>query len=402
MRWGCRFALLAAGLLLVPPGSAVGFESLAGFGAFGEGPGQLREPAQLAVAANGDVYVADSGNHRISVFAADGTFLRTFGEAALQEPQDVALAGGVAFVADSGEDRIEVFTEEGIHLFSFGSGELTDPSGVAVDGSTVLVADSGNDRIAKFSAGTFVEPIGSGVLSSPRDALLGADGLLYVADHGNERIAVLDEGGALVGSIGAEGVGKLSGPVALAAAKGELLVADQTAERVESFDLDGTLLGGFAAKPGVSGVGAACGGNVFAVERSALFARVERFGEPGAPVPPCAQPQVVPEITRAVQPPSNRFRFDGLRLNRGNGMAILFVKVPGPGRLRLWGRGVRPLKRVAQQATRVRLPVRPKVPLKRYLKRHGKGRVRVNVLFEPFGGEARRHEKVIVLRRRRY
>jgi len=401
MRWGCRFALLAAGLLLVLPGSAVGFESLAGFGAFGEGPGQLREPAQIAIGAGGDAYVADSGNHRIDVFAGDGSFLRSFGEGVLQEPRDVALAGGVAFVADVGDDRVDVFGDDGAHLFSFGAGELTDPSGVAVDGSAVYVADSGNDRVAVFDAGTFSESIGSGLLSSPRDAILGADGLLYVADYGNERVAVFDKAGALVRSIGVEGAGKLSGPVALAAAGEDLLVADQTAERVERFGATGAHLGGFAAEPGVAGVGAACEGNVLAVERSALYARIERFGEPGTPAPPCPQPKVTPAVAPA-RPPSNRFRFDGLRLIRGNGMAILFVKVPDPGRLWLWGRGVRPLKRAARQATRVRLPVRPKGPLKRYLKRHGKGRIRVKVAFEPFGGVARRRERVIVLRRHRH
>jgi hypothetical protein len=395
MRWGCRSALLAVALALALPGSAAGFGALGSFGEFGEGLGQLREPAQVAIAGNGDVYVADSGNHRISVFAGDGTFLRTLGEGVLQDPQDVALAGGVAFVADSGSERVDVFSEGGIHLFSYGAGELNEPTGLAVDGSTVFVADSGNSRIAVFEAGVLVEAIEAGLVS-PHDAILGADGLLYVADHGNERVAVFDAGGEPAGTIGA---GTLSGPVALAAGEGELLVADETAGRVERFEPNGAHLGGFAAEPSVAGVGAACEGNVFAVERMVGFARVERFGDPDTLAPPCLRPQ--PVVAPIVQPPSNRFRFNGLRLIRGNGMAILFVKVPDPGRLWLWGRGVRPLKRVARRATRVRLPVRPKVPLKRYLKRHGKGRVRVNVGFEPFGGDFRKREKPIVLRRHR-
>lgn len=96
------------------------------------------------------------------------------------------------------------------------------------------------------------------------------------------------------------------------------------------------------------------------------------------------------------------FRFDGLRLNRRNGRAVLFVRVSGPGKVFLWGRGVRRLKRNARRAKRVRLPVKPKIPLKRFLKRHGKARIRFNVTFEPTGGTPRTLEKVVVLKRKKH
>ena len=38
--------------------------------------GQFDTPHSIAVDAQGDVYVADRGNHRIQVFDGDGTFLR--------------------------------------------------------------------------------------------------------------------------------------------------------------------------------------------------------------------------------------------------------------------------------------------------------------------------------------
>ena len=111
--------LLALVLGLVLPGSAAAFGPLSSFGEFGAGAGQLNAPKQMAVAADGDVYVADSGNNRISVFAGDGSFLRTFGGADLSQPGDVALDGsGRAFVADSGHDRIDVFGGSGEFLSS--------------------------------------------------------------------------------------------------------------------------------------------------------------------------------------------------------------------------------------------------------------------------------------------
>jgi NHL repeat len=378
------------------------FTSLSSFGEFGSGPGQLSSPAQIAVASNGDLYVADSGNDRVAVFAGDGTFRRAFGAAQMLEPKDVALDGaGRAFVADTGNDRVAVFSGEGAFLFAFGEAELTDPSGVAVDGSNVFVADTGNDRVAVFTdAGGFVDSIEP--ILSPRDVIVGSDGNLYIASFGDERIDVFTRAGDFLRSFGDEGTATLSGPVALATGAGEILVADQVAERIERFDDDGDFLGGFPAKPGVAGVGAACQGNVFAVEADALFARVVRFGELGTPPPPCVGgPQDgLPEVLAAKQP-SNRFHFAGLVKNRRNGSAVLYVSVPGPGMVKLNGRGFRRLSRGAPRAKHVRLPVKPKVRLRRFLKQHGKGRIRVEVTYTPTGGEPRTLEKPILLKRKR-
>lgn len=46
------------------------------FGSFGRDPGQFRDPKDLAWDADGNLIVADSGNHRLQVFTPDGKFLR--------------------------------------------------------------------------------------------------------------------------------------------------------------------------------------------------------------------------------------------------------------------------------------------------------------------------------------
>jgi sugar lactone lactonase YvrE len=384
---------------LALPGAALAFGPLASFGEFGSGPGQLSSPRQAAVDAAGDVYVADAGNDRIAVFAGDGTFLRTFGED-LQEPADIALdEDGRAFVADSGNGRIAVFPTADTPFF-IGQGALGEPSGVAVDGSTVYVADSGENSIDVFDdGGEFLRSFGSATLAAPRDVIVGPDGDLYVADYDNGEVDVYAKDGDLRDSFGDAVPGDL-GPVALASdGASEIYVADQLAQRVERFLLDGTHLGGFAAEPEVAGVALACQGNVFTV--SAQLARVTRFGEPDTPPPPCAAaPQVAP-VAPVAKPPSNRLRFAGLRRNRRNGSAVLFVRVAGPGKVFLWGRGVRRVRRGTQRAKRVRLPVRPKIPLKRFLKRRGKAAIRVNVGFQPVAGIPRTFEKRIVLKRKR-
>jgi hypothetical protein len=95
-------------------------------------------------------------------------------------------------------------------------------------------------------------------------------------------------------------------------------------------------------------------------------------------------------------------RFGGLRLNRRSGTAILFVRVLEPGQVVLHGRGIRRLVRGAPQPRLLRLPVKPKVRLRRYLKRHGKGRIRPLVTLRPQAGTLPKTiERVIVLRRKR-
>jgi NHL repeat len=398
--------LLTLILVLALPGNAAAFGPLSSFGGLGAGPGQLSAPKQVAIDADGNLYVADSGNDRISVFAGDGTFQRTFGEGELSQPADVALGGGRAFVADSGDNRITVFTAAGEFLFGFGETELSEPAGVAVEGSTVYVADRGNNRVLPFTLvgmiatpGTPIEPI-----PSPRDVIIGRSGNLFVADFGNERIDVYPPGGSEGRSFRETASGGLSGPVALSPdGSGGIEVADQVAERVEHFSEAGGFLGGFAAEPAVAGAVAACGGNVFAVEEGASVARVVRFGEPGTPPPPCTPTEQEPEliVDPGVKLPSNKFHFAGLAKKRSNGFAVLYVRVPGPGKVSLTGRGFRRLSRTARQATTVSLPVKPKVRLRRFLKRHGKGRIRVEVTFAPAGGEPRTREKVVVLRRHR-
>jgi sugar lactone lactonase YvrE len=406
VRWGIKFVLLASLLGLVLPGSALGFGALSSFGELGGGPGQLDSPKQLAVAADGDVYVADSGNGRISVFTGNGSFVRSFGEGELSEPMDVALDGGRVLVADAVRERVVIFDTFGkfLDVFDCFCGP-SRPSGLAVDSSsfssTVYVADAEGERIVAFSAGshTQIEPPPP---FSPRDLIVGSDGDLYVADSGNERVDVFTKGGAFVRSFGETGAGALSDPVALALdGSGGIYVADQTADRVEHFSEAGGFLGGFTAEPDVAGVVAACGGNVFVAEESASLARVVRFGEAGTPPPPCTPPEQELIVDPGVKLPSNKFHFAGLRKNRANGFAMLFVRVPGPGKVSLTGRGFRRLSRTARQATTVSIPIKPKVRLRHFLKQHGKGRIRVEVTFTPAGGEPREREKVIVLKLRR-
>ncbi len=71
------------------------------------GSGQLDEAAGIAVDGKGNIYIADTGNHRISKFSPDGKFLLSFGKRGDSDGQFVdslyvtAASDGTILVADS-------------------------------------------------------------------------------------------------------------------------------------------------------------------------------------------------------------------------------------------------------------------------------------------------------------
>ncbi|HNT36741.1 MAG TPA: hypothetical protein PKH07_17265, partial [bacterium] len=72
-------------------------ELLASWGGAGSGDGQMNLPRGLALSPDGNLYVADSRNHRIQAFDSSGKFLFQWGTAGdgnsqFNEPSDVALA----------------------------------------------------------------------------------------------------------------------------------------------------------------------------------------------------------------------------------------------------------------------------------------------------------------------
>lgn len=379
--------------------------------------GALFNPEDAAAAPNGRVYVSESGNNRVSVFsAASGDFLFAFGKGvkpgggnlcdfasgceagptgetdsgALSRPAGLTADSARVYVGEIENNRVSVFDLDGGFQFAFGKGVN---AGVG-DPDVCTTQCQAGDNIA-----------GPGVISSPEDVAVGPEGNVFVADGGDNYVAVFSAAGEFIDTFGDSGPEALAEPRAIATGDaGSLWVADSSADRVKRFSATGAFLTGFPAASQPIGVVPACGGNLFVVSEDIgeAFSRVERYGEPGTPVPPCTKaPEVVSVSLIPFTAPSNRIRFRRLKLNRRKGSAVLFVRVTGPGRVILKGRGVRRLSRGAAQAKVVRLPVKPKVRLRHFVKRHGKGRIRVQVTFRPLGGEPRSIEKVIVLRRKR-
>jgi uncharacterized protein (TIGR03663 family) len=196
------------------------------FGSLGNRPGQFNTPRGLSVAPDGSLYVADSRNNRIQHFDAKGNFLQAFGNTSpgcpyattppvkvpagtFCEPLDVALSPGGQwiYVADTWNHRIQKFSADGVPVMAWGTPNydpvssgpygLWGPRGIVVDSQGhVLVADTGNKRIVIYDdKGNFISEFGGeGVNASqfnePVGLALDSQGNLYVADTWNHRIQV--------------------------------------------------------------------------------------------------------------------------------------------------------------------------------------------------------------------
>ena len=83
-----------------------------------EEEGQLNYPCGLSIDTNGDVFVADSSNHRISKYSKELQFQTCFGSGQLSYPQDVELTKECVVVLDWSPNCVHFFSRNGILLSS--------------------------------------------------------------------------------------------------------------------------------------------------------------------------------------------------------------------------------------------------------------------------------------------
>ncbi len=248
--WGSR-CQLESGLGCVDPD---------GNGPLAYGDGQFQEPWGIAVDAEGRVFVADTWNHRVQVFEADGTFVTKWGSygqtvesvSLLYGPRDLAIdASGRVFVTDTGNKRVLVYNRQGWLLNQWGGagvgpGQFEEPVGIDVDSQgNIYVADTWNQRIQVFDSDlvylrewTVDAWYGESVLNKPYLAVDGQD-RVYITDPEGYRVAVFSSEGDLLATFGSYGFDdrSFSLPTGIDIDRaGRIYIADASRNRVMRFE----------------------------------------------------------------------------------------------------------------------------------------------------------------------
>lgn len=242
---------------------------------------QFYGPAGVALAADGTLYVADRMNHRIRKITSDGAVTTLAGSglpgfsdglgtvAQFKYPMGIAVdAAGNVFVADSNNHRIRKITTDGMVTTIAGSANgytngtistalFSYPEGVAVDATgTLYVGDTANHSIRKITTDGAVTTLagnginhgyadGPGVSAkfwTPCGVVVDFGGIVYVAEKQGNRIRKITTDGVvstLAGS-GVSGFADGSGTAAMFQgsfhlsldATGNVYVADGSNNRI--------------------------------------------------------------------------------------------------------------------------------------------------------------------------
>ena len=150
---------------------------LSSIGAEGSEPGKFVEPVGLAIDSSARMlYVADTGNHRVQVFALDGRFQREFVVPGWQEfytEPYLAWHEGLLWATDSFNHRLNAFAPAGgirasIGATLGGATALERPIGVAAgsDGR-IIVSDFGANRLVRFDSPKGISAAAPAKIESP-------------------------------------------------------------------------------------------------------------------------------------------------------------------------------------------------------------------------------------------
>jgi sugar lactone lactonase YvrE len=342
---------------------------------------QLYHPRAIAFDRGGNAYIADTLNQRIRRIDTAGTITTVAGngiegfggdggpalQAALNQPHGVAVdSAGNVYIADSGNHRIRRVDRRGVITTVAGNGTpgatgddgpagaalVKDPKTLATDpsGENLYIADTGNNRIRRINLRTRVITTVAGViragsdgdggpavraaLNSPRGLWVPRDGTIYIADTDNHRIRKVSGDGKITtvagtGTPGYAGDGgpatqaQLYDPRSVAADRaGNIYIGEELGQRIRRIDPSGTIstiagngMAGFAGDGGPAGqaqfdhmraLSLDAGGNLWIADTfnnrvrvisSASSVTPQQAGPPSSP-PPSSTPGAPPPAPR--------------------------------------------------------------------------------------------------------
>ncbi|MBT3175677.1 MAG: hypothetical protein HOG03_05240 [Desulfobacula sp.] len=260
---------------------------------------RLDQPRGVFKDNSGDIYIADTKNHkirRIDMFGDISTVAGTGDSgssgdggaaisARLAEPKAIIKdSSGNLYISDTNNDKIRKVNTSGVISTFAGTGSagssgdggaatsamLNTPRGIYMDSSgNLYIADKGNDKIRKVDTSGDISTIaGTGSsgssgdggaataaqLDEPKGVFKDTTGNLYIADSNNSKIRKVDTSGDIstiagTGSSGFSGDGSLATSAqinkpqaVLMDTTGELYIADTNNSKIRKVDTSGYIL----------------------------------------------------------------------------------------------------------------------------------------------------------------
>ena len=125
-------------------------------GVAGQGPDTFNGPADVVVAPNGDIFVADGHvNARVVKFSEDGSFLAAWGHPGtgpgqFDQPHSLAMdSRGRLFVGDRNNKRIQIFDQDGRYIDEW---PHPRPSGLSITPDDLLFVSDDSIGVTVLSA----------------------------------------------------------------------------------------------------------------------------------------------------------------------------------------------------------------------------------------------------------
>ncbi len=243
-----------------------------GTGMGGSASDQFNSPMDVAIGADGKIYVVDLQNHRVQVFNADHSYFGTIGSGTagsgndqFHRPSGVDVAAdGKIYVADYVNHRIQIFNADLSYTGTIGTGSVGSGNNqfnapidvwTGADGK-IYVSDYYNHRIQVFNADlSYAATLGMGVSGSennqfnfPSGGFTSADGKIYIADFSNNRIQIFNSDFTFAGTLGtgARGSGNdqfYAPHGVIVDSEGMIFIADFGNHRIQMFNADHTYAG---------------------------------------------------------------------------------------------------------------------------------------------------------------
>ncbi len=201
-------------LFLLLPGSAF---SIVSAEKIAQIESTLDQPTDVAVHDDGRVYVLDGVNNRVVVYRSNGEkdFIFPDNNNNLSQPMGIAIANKQIYIADSGHHRIAVFNLQGKFLKSINlTGKLPpEPVALVVTDDVITWSDRRNHQICRNIINTGEHLIcwgkrgeAKGDFQFPFQLKIDRDGYIHVVDVINGRVQVFNHQGRYFSQIGRFGL----------------------------------------------------------------------------------------------------------------------------------------------------------------------------------------------------